>query len=179
MKRLKYVFVGIFVILGLVACSHSDGIEVTDPWARPGLAEGNSGAFFVIENMGEEDDRLISASSSISKAVELHKTIMENGVMTMEHQEFIRIPAGEKVIFKPAREPKSVTCNCAFCIIISIASVILVALNIHQYGKFGLSKVIVLSVVIMTAMALSCSMISRRIACKNIQAKNKKENEKV
>ena len=81
----------------------------------------------------------------------------------------------EKVIFKPAREPKSMTCNCSFCIIISIASIILVALNIHQYGKFGLSKIITLSVVIITAMALSCSMISRRIACKNFNIKKQEK----
>ena len=83
----------------------------------------------------------------------------------------------EKWLFKPTTEPKSMACNCSFCIIISIASVILVAINIHQYGKFGLSKIIVLSVIIIAAMALSCSMISRRIACKNFKAKNK-ENEK-
>lgn len=84
----------------------------------------------------------------------------------------------EKWLFKPAKEPKSIACNCSFCIIIAIASVILVAININQYGKFGLSKIITLSVVIIFAMALSCSMISRRIACKNFQAKSKKENNK-
>ncbi len=88
------------------------------------------------------------------------------------------IKLAEKWLFKTAKEPKSMACNCSFCIIISIASVVLVALNIYQYGKFGLSKIIVLSVVIITAMALSCSMISRRVACKNFQAKNKKENDK-
>ena len=88
------------------------------------------------------------------------------------------IKLAEKWLFKTAREPKSMACNCSFCIIISIASVILVAININQYGKFGLSKIMTLSVIIIAALALSCSMISRRVACKNFQAKNKKENNK-
>jgi predicted RND superfamily exporter protein len=76
------------------------------------------------------------------------------------------VKLAEKWLFKPIRQPKSVTCNCAFCIIISIASVALIAVNIHQYGKLGLSKIVALSVIIITAMALSCGIISRRRACK-------------
>ncbi len=83
------------------------------------------------------------------------------------------IKLAEKLLFKPIREPKSVTCNCAFCIIISIASVALVVVNVHQYGKFGLSKLIILSVIIVTAMALACGTISRRRACKIAQAQGK------
>ncbi|MBN1974144.1 MAG: MMPL family transporter [Sedimentisphaerales bacterium] len=81
----------------------------------------------------------------------------------------------ENALFKPIKQPTSATCNCSFCIIISIASVALVALNIYQYGKFGSSKIIVLSVIIITVMALSCSIISRRRACKNIQAQKKED----
>jgi predicted RND superfamily exporter protein len=83
----------------------------------------------------------------------------------------------EKSLFKPARQPKSVTCNCGFCIIISIASVALLAINIHQNGGLGLSKLAALSVIIVTAMSLSCGMISRRTACKNFQAQQ--ENKKI
>jgi predicted RND superfamily exporter protein len=85
------------------------------------------------------------------------------------------VKIAEKYLFKPAREPKSVTCNCGFCIIISAASVALIAINIHQYGTLGLSKITALSVVVVTAMALSCGVISRRRACKRFQAvKNEK-----
>jgi predicted RND superfamily exporter protein len=87
------------------------------------------------------------------------------------------IKLAEKLLFKPMREPKSVTCNCAFCIIISIASVALVAVNVHQYGKFGLSKLIILSVIITTAMALACGTISRRRACKMAQAQEKENKQ--
>ncbi len=87
------------------------------------------------------------------------------------------IKLAEKLLFKPIRKPKSVTCNCAFCIIISIASVALVVVNVHQYGKLGFSKLIVLSVIITTAMALSCSIISRRRACKMAQEQEKENKQ--
>ncbi|MEJ2646963.1 MAG: MMPL family transporter [Sedimentisphaerales bacterium] len=83
------------------------------------------------------------------------------------------VKVAEKYLFKPARQPKSVTCNCGFCIIISAASVALIAINIHQYGTLGLSKIAALSVVVVTAMALSCGVISRRRACKRFQAVKK------
>jgi predicted RND superfamily exporter protein len=83
------------------------------------------------------------------------------------------IKLAEKLLFKPISEPKSVTCNCAFCIIISIASVVLIAINVHQYGKLGFSKLIILSVIVVTAMALTCGAISRRRACKMAQAQEK------
>jgi len=83
------------------------------------------------------------------------------------------IKLAEKLLFKPISQPKSVTCNCAFCIIISIASIFLVAVNVHQYGMLGLSKLIILSVIIITAMALACGTISRRRACKMAQTQEK------
>jgi hypothetical protein len=49
--------------------------------------------------------------------------------------------------------------------------------NVHQYGKFGLSKLIILSVIITTAMALACGTISRRRACKMAQAQEKENKQ--
>jgi len=83
------------------------------------------------------------------------------------------IKLAEKLLFKPIHQPKSATCNCAFCLIISIASVALIAVNVHQFGKLGLSKLIVLGIIITTAMALTCGTISRRRACKMAQAQEK------
>ncbi len=82
----------------------------------------------------------------------------------------------EKHLFKPAKQPKSVSCNCGFCMIISIASVALIALNIHQNGILGFGKLTALSIIVVTALSLSCGMISRRTACKNFKAQQ--ENKK-
>ncbi len=80
----------------------------------------------------------------------------------------------EKVLFKRAVEPKSVTCNCVFCLIISIAIVVLLAVNLHQYWKLAPSRLTVLSIIVIPVMALICGIMSRRQACKMAANKEKK-----
>ena len=80
----------------------------------------------------------------------------------------------EKVLFKRALEPKSVTCNCGFCLIISIATAVLVAMNLHRYWKLGWSRLAVLSIIVIPVMALICGIMSRRQACKMAANKEKK-----
>ena len=71
----------------------------------------------------------------------------------------------EKVLFQRIREPKSATCNCAFCAIISTAAVVLVAMNLHQYGMLGWSVLTGISLVAIPVMAIACGIMSRRRAC--------------
>ncbi|MBC8470774.1 MAG: MMPL family transporter [Planctomycetes bacterium] len=72
----------------------------------------------------------------------------------------------EKVLFAGIAQPKSVTCNCAFCLIISIAITVLLAINLHQYWKLSPGKLAVLSLIAIPIMVLSCGIMSRRQACK-------------
>ena len=93
-----FLFVALAIIL--TACGAGGGeFQVNDVWARPGLADGNSAAFFVINNPGPED-MLLSASSDVAGAVELHKTIMQDGTMQMVQQMNVPVPTGETA-FKP------------------------------------------------------------------------------
>ena len=74
-------------------------IAVDDPYARVSTKMSKSGAaFMVIENSGDEDDRLIDAKSDIAKKVELHTHKDDgNGNMSMVHvEEGFVIPAGGK-----------------------------------------------------------------------------------
>jgi predicted RND superfamily exporter protein len=77
----------------------------------------------------------------------------------------------EKRMFKPARAPVSLGCNCGFCLIISAAAVILIALNLHQNFRLGLSKLALISIVAIPIMMLTCGIMSRRHACKTIEKK--------
>ena len=97
--RLYFVFVALALVLAACGAAGSGELGVNDVWARPGLAEGNSAVFFVIDNPGAEDF-LLSASSDVAGAVELHKTIMEDGNMKMVHQMNVPVPTGETA-FKP------------------------------------------------------------------------------
>lgn len=101
MKRLLILLLLLSTLLTLSACTSQQDLTVTEMWARPGIAEGNTGAFFVIDNPTDQDDRLLSASSDFAQFVELHKTTMTDGVMQMSPQEFVDIPAGEQIVFKP------------------------------------------------------------------------------
>ena len=95
------IFLLLSMMVTIAGCSANSDIQISDIWARPGLAEGNSAVFFVVDNPSNEDDRILSASSDIATAVELHESTLIDDVMKMEKQEFVLIPAGEEVLFKP------------------------------------------------------------------------------
>ena len=73
---------------------------------------------------------------------------------------------GEKRLFKPAAAPQSVTCSCGFCTIVSVAAVALIALNLHQYWHLGWSTLLLVGIIAVPLMALLCSLMSRRQACR-------------
>ena len=82
----------------------------------------------------------------------------------------IQLPAimklAEKMLFKPKQVKRASTCNCVFCLIISLAVVVLVAVNLHQYWKLGWNKLTLISIIAIPVMALICGVMSRRQACK-------------
>lgn len=72
-------------------------ITINDAYARSAGKMAKAGAaFFVIENTGPEDDRLIEARSTVSARTELHThKDMGEGVMKMvEVEEGFPVPAG-------------------------------------------------------------------------------------
>jgi len=97
----RFLFPVVVLAVILAACgSTGDGtLQVKDAWARPGLADGNSALFFEIDNP-VADDTLLSVSSDVAGAVELHKTVMEDGVMQMFQQRTVPVPRG-KTTFEP------------------------------------------------------------------------------
>jgi len=84
------------------------------------------------------------------------------------------IRIAEKSLFKLKPESMSARCNCGFCLIISVVSVILVAVNLHQYWKLGWDRLAWVSIIVIPVMAIICGIMSRRQACKKIQ-KNESE----
>ncbi|MGD2095407.1 MAG: MMPL family transporter [Phycisphaerales bacterium] len=79
----------------------------------------------------------------------------------------------EKALFKRISRPKSVTCNCAFCLIISAAVVVLIALNLHQYWALAPDRLAVISIIVIPIMSISCGIMSRRQACKITETEEK------
>jgi len=79
----------------------------------------------------------------------------------------------EKILFKPVPQPLSPFCNCGFCLIVSTAAVVLIALNLHQNGGFDWTTLTITAVIGVPLAALLCSILSRRQACKTTGTLNK------
>lgn len=102
MKNKTLIFVLLLTTLLASACGSSSGqMTVSDAWARPASAGENGAAYFVIENGTASDDTLLSVSSNIASATEVHMSMADgNGVMSMQMQEAVAVPAKGKVEFK-------------------------------------------------------------------------------
>jgi copper(I)-binding protein len=82
------------------ATVHSHSVELGDleidhPYALPSLKGVNSSAtyFRSINNTGATPDRLIGVSSSISERMEMHRKMLDQGIMRMRPQTAIELPA--------------------------------------------------------------------------------------
>jgi len=104
MKLTRYFALATLSLAALGAQAHSfklGAIEIGHPYARataPGQPSG--GGYLSLSNAGA-NDRLLSASAEVSKAVELHTMTMEGDVMRMRQVDAIELPAGKKVELKP------------------------------------------------------------------------------
>lgn len=94
-KRLFAAHAAAFTFLATSA--FAGDLMVKDPYVRSSTPSSVTGAaFFMLMNHGEQDDRLIAASSDVASRVELHThTEDTNGVMRMgEIEGGIPLPAG-------------------------------------------------------------------------------------
>ncbi len=103
MKSTKLFFVILFTAILLAACGKASGeMTIRDVWARPALAGNNGAVYFVIENGTNADDTLLNAAADIASATEVHMSMADgNGVMSMQMQEAVSVPARDQVEFKP------------------------------------------------------------------------------
>lgn len=102
MKKKTSISVLLLATLLVSACGSSSGeLTIQDAWARPASVGENGAAYFIIENGTASDDTLLSVSSDIATATEVHMSMMDgNGVMSMQMQEAVAVPAKGKVEFK-------------------------------------------------------------------------------
>ncbi|HEY8614531.1 MAG TPA: copper chaperone PCu(A)C [Roseomonas sp.] len=91
---------GTFALIPPLA-AQQPGITVEQPWARAALQGGTGGAFLTIRNAGTQPDRLISASTPLARATEIHETVREGDVMRMRPAAAIDVPAGGSATLQP------------------------------------------------------------------------------
>ncbi|MFW6189472.1 MAG: efflux RND transporter permease subunit [Planctomycetota bacterium] len=69
-----------------------------------------------------------------------------------------------------ARETETgLTCNCAACVVSSVAAVVLLALNFHQYWQVGWNSLTWMSVILIPLLVFGCGFICRRRACRRLE----------
>ena len=103
MKNKKSISLLWLATLLISACGSSSAeLTVQDAWARPAINGNNGATYFIIENDTSSEDTLLSVSSDIASAVEVHMSMMDgNGVMSMQMQEAVTVPSGKTLEFKP------------------------------------------------------------------------------
>jgi len=93
----------VFSLISTVGIAHEykiDNLLVEHPTVRLTISSRPAAGYMVIHNMGDTSDRLISASSSAAKHIELHRSIMKDGIMKMRPVKGVDIPAKSQVAFK-------------------------------------------------------------------------------
>ena len=77
-------------------------VKVEQPWARatPGNAP-NGAAYLSVVNHGHAMDRLVGATSPVSRRVELHTHTMDGGMMRMRQVSAVEVHPGEPAVFQP------------------------------------------------------------------------------
>ncbi len=105
----------LLIVVGLAACQSKDAgpkIEISDVWSRPGMAgeggmemghmAGTGAVFMLLDNQGQESDRLLSAHTDVAQVVEIHETTIEGDVAKMQQVTGgIEIPAQGQIVLKP------------------------------------------------------------------------------
>lgn len=102
MKNKLLISAILLATLLVSGCARSGEFKVMDAWARPAASGDNGAVYFIISNATDADDTLLSASTDVASAAEVHMSMMDdNGVMSMQMQEALPIPAQQEIIFKP------------------------------------------------------------------------------
>ena len=103
MKNMKLISTLALAVFVISACGGAlSELVIQGAWARPADKGENGAAYFVIENWTMTDDILLSVSSEIASATEVHMSMGDaNGVMSMQMQDSIPVPAKDTVKFEP------------------------------------------------------------------------------
>ena len=89
-------------LMTVVLASAGESLQAENawvPWAPPGLKVHV--AYMTIVNRGATDQIIVSAESTDYERIELHRSVIKDGVSTMEAIGEVKVPANGRVEFAP------------------------------------------------------------------------------
>lgn len=91
----------IVLLIAMILFQPQGGMDIKNPWIRPGVKGMNTAAYFEIRNNSSQNDTLYNVKSNIAKVTELHETYMKGDQMGMRRANYIVLKAGSSFSFKP------------------------------------------------------------------------------
>ncbi|MBA55300.1 MAG: hypothetical protein CMK89_12665 [Pseudomonadales bacterium] len=87
------------VLPGVVMASD---LEVEQPWVRsvPPVSPNTAG-YFMLHNNSKQERVLVAVSSDVASSVEMHTVVEQDGGMSMQQLQEVKIAAGDCVMFEP------------------------------------------------------------------------------
>jgi copper(I)-binding protein len=100
--KFLFAFVLLCITLNSNLYASENPVEISDPWIREGPPNASVLAgFMVLHNTGEEPVTITSFTSSRFVRIEIHRSVVHEGVMHMLHEKRLVVGAGKTVVFKP------------------------------------------------------------------------------
>jgi copper(I)-binding protein len=97
---MKFAIRSAIVAAAMLAATAHAQVTVKDAWVRATVPQQKAtGAFMQLQ--AAQDSKLISASSPLTPAVEVHEMAMQDNVMKMRQVPSVELPAGKTVELKP------------------------------------------------------------------------------
>jgi copper(I)-binding protein len=91
-----------FIALAVPAAAFTAGkVEVLQPWSRPAAAGTNGIGYMILANGGRAAEVLEKVESPVAARVEMHSSSMAGGVMSMQKEDRVSVPAGGRTTFGP------------------------------------------------------------------------------
>lgn len=105
MKSFFAALMSILVLMpgAVVAHESQDGqaLEISDVWARKTRRTTSAAVYMRIHNATDEPDVILEAATPRASMTTLHMSSETDGIMRMEMQDAVALPAGETVAFEP------------------------------------------------------------------------------
>lgn len=102
MRPLPAVLLAAAIALPLIAAAPASPMQIEHPWSRPAVQGSNGVGYVSVTNTGKTPDLLLSVSTPAAQRVEMHRSMVMNGVAMMHPVEGgLPIPPGTTAVFAP------------------------------------------------------------------------------